>query len=309
VSRRSNRRVDANPTKDFFISMLVRDIELFHAIADLVDNSIDGARRLGAGGDGFDGLWVRMTTSKRRFRIEDNCGGIPADLARNYAFTFGRKKGFPAIPGSVGQFGVGMKRALFKLGTHFRIASTADTSRFVLDVDVPTWAAEADKDWSFEFEELEENLPEVPRKDRGTTITVDKLHPLIAEDFQDGQVLKELEIELRQRHERLLERGLRIELNGLALQSRQLKLLASDLIRPIHRRLTILRNGSRVEMQVYAGLSREREEISAAGWYVYCNDRLLLNADQSALTGWVERKAGRCPTSIPSFDGSAATPS
>ena len=40
------RRVEATPEKRFFVSMLVKDIELIPAIVDLVDNSIDGAKRL-----------------------------------------------------------------------------------------------------------------------------------------------------------------------------------------------------------------------------------------------------------------------
>jgi hypothetical protein len=38
--------IQASPTKELFISMLVRDIELTPAIVDLVDNSFDGAIRL-----------------------------------------------------------------------------------------------------------------------------------------------------------------------------------------------------------------------------------------------------------------------
>src|ERR1700736_3839618 len=41
-----SNRIDAMPTKDFFISMLVRDIDLVDAIADLFDNCVDGARRM-----------------------------------------------------------------------------------------------------------------------------------------------------------------------------------------------------------------------------------------------------------------------
>ena len=37
---------NAEPTKEFFISMLVRDINLKDAIGDLVDNCIDGAKNL-----------------------------------------------------------------------------------------------------------------------------------------------------------------------------------------------------------------------------------------------------------------------
>src|SRR5437870_1007731 len=97
--------IDAAPTKDFFISMLVKDIQLVRAIADLVDNSADGARRLK--GDGpYDGLTVRIEARPDVFRIQDNCGGISIDLARKYAFRFGRPADMPPLKHSVGQFGV-----------------------------------------------------------------------------------------------------------------------------------------------------------------------------------------------------------
>jgi hypothetical protein len=48
-------RIKASPSKEFFIHMLTRDVQLSRAIIDLVDNSVDGAKRLR--GDGrFDGL-------------------------------------------------------------------------------------------------------------------------------------------------------------------------------------------------------------------------------------------------------------
>jgi hypothetical protein len=132
------RVILASPTKDFFIDMLVKDIELIPAIVDLLDNAVDGARRT-RGGEQFDGLWVRIEASSERLEIKDNCGGIPVDLARDYAFRFGRPADMPRIPHSVGEFGVGMKRALFKLGKRFRIESTAKHSRFVLKVDEDDW--------------------------------------------------------------------------------------------------------------------------------------------------------------------------
>jgi len=37
--------IDASPTKDFFVSMLTRDISLDDAILDLLDNCVDGILR------------------------------------------------------------------------------------------------------------------------------------------------------------------------------------------------------------------------------------------------------------------------
>ena len=44
-------RVEAAPEKLFFVSMLTKDIEMIPAIADLVDNSVDGAKQVRPDGD------------------------------------------------------------------------------------------------------------------------------------------------------------------------------------------------------------------------------------------------------------------
>ena len=36
-------KIKANPTKDFFITMLTRDIEIHRSVLDLIDNSVDAA--------------------------------------------------------------------------------------------------------------------------------------------------------------------------------------------------------------------------------------------------------------------------
>src|SRR2546427_11930787 len=127
--------INASPTKEFFIHMLTRDIQLTPAILDLVDNSFDGARGLRPRGN-YEGLWVRMEMSSEKCDIADNCGGIPVDIARDYAFRFGRPKEAKGTPGSMGQFGVGMKRTFFRLGRHFVVRSTTTESRFTVDEDV-----------------------------------------------------------------------------------------------------------------------------------------------------------------------------
>lgn len=55
--------IDASPTKDFFISMLVRDLSLRDAIGDLVDNSVDSARTL-VQNDSYEGINIEINLSK-----------------------------------------------------------------------------------------------------------------------------------------------------------------------------------------------------------------------------------------------------
>src|SRR4051812_46012025 len=110
--------------------MLVRDVPLIRAIIDLVDNSLDGALRCAGNSPSLAPYGVRLTVSPDKLEVADNCGGIPIDVARNYAFRFGRSPDAPSTEHSIGQFGVGMKRTIFKVGMHFAVRSATMRSRF-----------------------------------------------------------------------------------------------------------------------------------------------------------------------------------
>ena len=62
---------EALPTKELFVDFLTKDLTLNRAITDLVDNSIDGARRLRPHGD-LSGFFVRLKVSSESFEITDN---------------------------------------------------------------------------------------------------------------------------------------------------------------------------------------------------------------------------------------------
>lgn len=295
------RRVEAAPEKLFFVSMLVKDIELIPAIIDLVDNCADGAKKLRPGGD-YEGLEVRLTIdpASDRFEISDNCGGFEADVARQYAFRFGRPETFVGIEGSVGQFGVGMKRAIFKLGRAFRVESRSAASRFVINQDVETWATEHAPDWSFRFDELDEPWTPPAGAELGTTIVVTRLHEGVKRDLSLTQTIGRLRTDLKLRHQEALLAGLTIQLNGELLVASTPALLLSDDVRPIKRDFTIPAQGKHVRATLVAGIvrgradERERDDGDAedaprsaeAGWYLFCNGRLILAADKSRLTGW-----------------------
>ena len=84
----------AAPTKEFFVRMLTRDIELGDAILDLLDNCLDGILRSAkldpATDQPYAGYRATLTMSPTGFVIEDNCGGIPMEIAEEYAFAMGR---------------------------------------------------------------------------------------------------------------------------------------------------------------------------------------------------------------------------
>jgi len=285
-----NRTINANPTKDFFISMLIKDIGTTRAIIDLVDNCVDGARRLRGNGN-YEGLSIDIEATKDHFQISDNCGGIPVDLAREYAFRFGRPPDMAATPHSVGQFGVGMKRALFKLGKKFRIESRTQTSRFVIQEDVEKWKQK--EKWEFEFLELEPKRKKVPLSETGTTVKVWPLHPTIAESFSLETFRGRLATELAEAHIQSTANGLEIVFNGIALHHQHLVLFQSQRLKPAHRRLVFQEGTDRVNVRLYVGIADS--DPSSAGWYVFCNGRLVLSADQGIVTGWGETREETVP--------------
>lgn len=110
---------DGKPTKAFFADMLTRDIELKDAVLDLLDNCVDGLMRSIPAAKlkvdkPYASHWAKLTFTRDRFIIEDNCGGIDKTLARHSAFRMGRTSldlaSHKSIP-TVGTYGIGMKRA------------------------------------------------------------------------------------------------------------------------------------------------------------------------------------------------------
>lgn len=304
------KRVDATPARRFFVAMLIRDIELIPAIIDLVDNSADGAKRLRTepGDNRYEGLEVEVEVSPDNFRIADNCGGMSVELARNYAFKFGRSEDVVGPVGEVGQFGIGMKRALFKMGEFFEVSSATATSRFNLPVKVREWTDEESTDWSFEFDQVEENV-EIDEDEVGTTIEVRELHEFVAEVFGQDAFVNRLRKDLATRELRLLQQGLTIKVNGQELVAQAPILLAGDEFSPVHLQRNLEVGGGTIEMQLWAGLAEPRsgeddDDVDdgekyrnepPAGWYLFCNDRLLLYADKSRLTGWGAEAAAYHP--------------
>lgn len=296
----AGRTVDAMPTKELFIEMLTRDIALIPSIIDLVDNCADGARRIRGEGQ-YEGLCARLEISPEEFRVSDNCGGIDLDVARNYAFRFGRVQGAPQVKHSVGEFGVGMKRAIFKLGKYFRVESKTSSSRFVVEEDVRKWAKKPK--WEYEFAELEEDVT-FEASEQGTTIEVTHLHQAVSEEFALDRFITELKKELKSKLQYPIAKGLIITLNGLPIDAEVLHLLESKHLAPGYKQLSLREGGGKpVKVKLYCGLAvsdDRKADRAAAGWNIFCNGRLILAGDKTPATGWGEDVD---KVSLPSFHG------
>jgi hypothetical protein len=278
--------INASPTKELFINMLVKDISLLRSIIDLVDNSLDGAKRIRGEGP-YTGLWVKIEISEDSFKITDNCGGISVQLARDYAFRFGRPEDMEATTRSIGQFGVGMKRALFKIGNIFSVESTAKESSFFMKVNVNEWKLDK-ATWQFKFIRYQENQHNRD-ENLGTEIIVEEIHKEdIRSEFKQDKFIRQLANQLQEAYTESLARGLVITVNRLPLRVEPLKLLSSISILPAYRndRYVVGAEKEEVFVKIYAGISDSNPED--AGWYIFCNGRLVLGANQTSTTGWGE---------------------
>lgn len=294
-------KVEASPTKKFFVDIMTRDILIGEAIQDLIDNCIDGAKRLRPGdGQTYEGLEVSITTNAELFELSDNCGGIPLDIARKYAFRFGRAAGFDETDNSVGQFGVGMKRALFKLGRHFSVSSHTVDASFDIVVDVDAWVAD-DFSWDFDLTNL--NKSPRPIEETGTTLRAWDLEDGVADLFARDTFTNALKNEIRVRQQDAMRRGLRFNVNDEAIIPLEWALLsAGDALSPSFvRHSEDIGGSSPLITRIYAGIGSSSSAL--AGWYIFCNGRCILEADQSDVTGWSEAAED---IAIPKYHGQFA---
>lgn len=304
----------ASPTKSFFVSMLTRDIELQDAILDLLDNCVDGILRTGgfdkASPQPYEGFSAEIVLAKDHFIIRDNCGGIPIDTAKRYAFAMGRPSGAEKMttPATVGMYGIGMKRAMFKLGTLALVESWNDTG-FAVELS-PDWMLADGWDPLPMFELAEDKI------DKGSTIiTVFTLHEDVVSHFSRPAWIEDFKKTVAQHYSIILGKGFSVRIGDgttapLEVVAEPFKLLATKsedgkAIAPY----IFVGKLSGIDVEIYAGLYRQlptadeldqeeetRGESDDAGWTVACNDRVVIWKDKTRLTGWGE-------ATVPNYHG------
>ena len=285
--------VEALPSKHFFISMLTKDISLEDCILDLIDNGIDSAgvyaRSQGVKGvdASLEPYRVDLSIGRKEFRIVDNCGGMTIKTAKEDAFHFGlprRESSSATRP--IGLYGIGMKRAVFKIGNDIVVRSSTGKEAFQIKVDALDWAAS--DDWEFQLEPLPPNS-----RERGTEIEVRGLHDAVAAEFADAVFRRSLGAVIARDYSLILRRGFRVFLNEERIKSHLFKLLSGSQFAP---HLEKMESGG-VSITIIAGMApplagvddstdAESLDVNNAGWFVICNDRVVLAGDKSQRTGW-----------------------
>jgi len=282
--------------------MLTRDIDLQDAILDLLDNCVDGAIRTRsvkeADADSFRGFRAQITFTDQKFTIEDNCGGIPWSIARDYAFRMGRPEGLANIPGTIGVVGIGMKRAIFKMGRECYVHSTHKDDAFLVTIP-PAWFK--DSKWG----QFDAERAQRPSGTLGTIIEITQLTDDAKKDFSEGSAFRAgFEATVAEAYSLLIEKGFEVRINKTKVKPKPVKLYfehpdkpkaAGDLIRPYmfecrkDNVYALVAVGYRSPLKT----QKEQEDDAAAsfaareaGWTVVCNNRVVLSNDRSVRTGW-----------------------
>lgn len=282
--------VPAHPYKRFFVYVITRDPNYMDAIQEFVDNSIDGATRESQE-ESFDDYNIDVLVDSEKVEVTDDCGGLPKQLAEDYAFRFGRPEEVPEdFQTTIGEFGIGMKRSIFKLGRKFLVESNpVNGPRFIIEEDLNEWLQEEEgggyEAWTFTGEEVSEDDPRVELgDDNGTRILITQLVDDAREEFTKPLFIPELRERLTSDFQQFLNRDLTITLNRDPLSIIAYNIKRSEDIEPAHKNFKLYEDGSEVEVDILAGIGDSEPED--AGWYIYCNGRQVLDADKSDKTGW-----------------------
>jgi len=287
--------VHAYPRKQFFLEMFTRDISLEDCVLDLIDNSMDSLLRsrnidieaqvLGAAQGGqtraaIAPAQIIVKYSESQFDISDNCGGISKKEAEDEVFCFGHSSKVPT--GRLGVYGIGMKRAIFKIGNTIEVTSRTTESSFTVSIDVLKWSQKDTslEDWTFPITKVEAG---VPLSKAGTSITIKDLRPEVKVRMNDGTLDAALSNAIGHTYPAFLDSLVKVKINKVDVDRSDLPFGGSGDIKPGIDKFE--EDGVKVTLlATLAPMDKRTQEI--AGWYVLCNGRVVVLHDKSDLTGW-----------------------
>jgi len=310
----------ASPVKSFFVSWLTRDISLEDAILDLLDNCVDGILRSNKKKDGpkpYEGFWAEIEFKKDLFSISDNCGGIPWRM-HDYAFRMGRSiNREPDAEDTVGTYGIGMKRAIFKIGRHCLISSQSETDRY--EIDIPSTWFDNEDDWNLPVKKAKKEKAE-----DGTTIVIGNINRGITEQFNEDSVTftSKLIGMISQHYAIIIEKGFTVKVNGKLIPPFAIRYIFDTNLatadRPAIRPFVFeTKTDDGVDVFLTVGFYRDiptddeiemenkqpQHSSEEAGWTVLCNDRAVVYCDRTLLTGWGDSGVPRYHTQFIAISG------
>ena len=138
----------------------------------------------------------------------------------------------------------------------------------------------------FDYQNLTNKEGDLDRP--GTLISINNLYETVSNDFSSNEFINELKKEMSLALNFNIEKHLEIRINNKKIEKKNIEFLTSKTSSPSVKTIKLKYNKKDVVVKIVTGLGEPKP--SEAGWYVYCNDRLVLEADKSYVTGWKENK-------------------
>lgn len=289
--------VDTRPTKTVVVDSLTKDATILECVLDLIDNSIDAAREAAYAEltedeqklllEDYSDFKIDLTLNGSEFCISDNCHGVdPSALAKS-VLRFGERS-FHEM--GIGLYGVGLNRALFKLGRYSELTTDTGTERSHLVLDVEAYLAS--DDWNLVADRR------VSTKKRGTILHITQLPTDVSQTFADAEWLDALRLQLSRRYGRFIAKGLRLKVNTVEIPGKTVEIRENSPFQCLYK---TYRTAEGVSVHVTCGQhihhrfngekgydeTSNRALTSEFGWTVLCNDRAILMSDTTSATGWI----------------------
>ncbi|RAU21675.1 hypothetical protein CU669_11900 [Paramagnetospirillum kuznetsovii] len=284
-------RTDVDP--NYLQNALTKDITTLESIYDLVDNCIDAARNtlLSSPACAFDryglpasysGFCISLHFGDGWIAILDNAFGIDEDTLANRTLRPGTESSHRF---GIGRFGIGLKRALMKLG-----------KRYWLSTDTGAQASMM----AFKREQLggpELIAQRVSSKGRQKTlICIKELESMVSHETSTPNWKETAIRELSRRYGIFVSKGLRIYLNGAQIPSFGPCIRDSGPV--THQTESDEIDGVRIFID--AGMHQDyrisdepsyersvnKKLTDQYGWYFVCNDRIVEVATHQKSLGW-----------------------
>ena len=199
-------------------------------------------------------------------------------------FRFGHTS--PTSGTTLGVYGIGLKRAIFKIGNKIYIQSKTSKDGFQTKLDVQKWAQE-ETNWK---------IPLIPTdgaqstENQGTVIKIEDLHSEIMMRIESGTLLRDLKEQISETYSLFIDRYVQITLNDTQIIPRQIPLGESDQVHAAVDSFEKCYNDQTVKVTLIASLAARSQNKTwtseTAGWYALCNGRMVVSADKTDLTGW-----------------------
>jgi len=278
IKRGKPDEIDARPTKRLFIDILTRDISVKACILDLIDNSVDSYIR----NEIKDRRKIKLSISKDEFAISDNCGGIEYNFLKTTVFRFGAdilERDKPTL----GIYGIGMKRAILKIGRKILMETDDGNNYCKIDLGVNEWSES--NDWKIPFEYEDSRLP--PGEKPYTNIVVTDLYDSIKKKFDLDSFINSIKEAIHITYTFFITNNIDFYLNDdVKIEPFVIEARSDDLYKPTKSRDSFKGIDFEITCFIDPKKGRATRELGKRGWNVFCNKRLILAEDTTNITGW-----------------------